>query len=286
MGHGVRHASADRTVASPVRARPPEVPRALRGTRVDEVAPRQPSGSARGGSTAAACEAPPRRGSRPSSPICRAAGRPPCRCSRGRSAAALPARAGSAGRAPASTARGPRRRMRRARSPASRGENTASPSCTRRIASSSSSGVMRLGDVAAGAGADDADHVVRGVRDRQREELGVRAASAQPSIIARPPPSGRWTSSSTTSGTGARIAATASSTSPHRRRLARRHRARRAHRRGRARGRRRRRRDTRGGVGLAVRSLAGVPGRRSATSVPPPGAVRTGACRRAAPCGR
>ena len=55
---------------------------------------RPPSGSARGGSRAGACAAPPRRGPRPSWPRSRAPARSPCRGSRGRSGAAPRARAG------------------------------------------------------------------------------------------------------------------------------------------------------------------------------------------------
>ena len=58
-----------------------------------------------------------------------------------------------------------------------------------------------LGDVPARTAAHDADHVVGGVGHRQREELHARAGrSAHASSTARPPPPGRWTSSSTTSG--------------------------------------------------------------------------------------
>jgi hypothetical protein len=54
--------------------------------------------------------------------------------------------------------------------PASRGEKTASPLATRRTASAELGPGDRLGDVAARAGADDRDHVLGGVGDREREE--------------------------------------------------------------------------------------------------------------------
>ena len=59
-------------------------------------------------------------------------------------------------------------------------------------------GVDRLGDVAARAGADHGDHVLRRVGDRERQEAHVRAAGD--ATTATPPPSGMCTSSSTTSG--------------------------------------------------------------------------------------
>ena len=78
------------------------------------------------------------------------------------------------------------------------------------MASAQLGGVDRLGDVAAGTGADDGDHVLGRVGHRQGEEprrrSGRRAARA---ITAAPPPPGRWTSSSTTSGAVARMTATA-----------------------------------------------------------------------------
>ena len=60
--------------------------------------------------------------------------------------------------------------------PASRGENTASPLGHPVDRGDELGAGDRLGDVAAGAGPDRADHVLGGVGDRQREEPGAPAA--------------------------------------------------------------------------------------------------------------
>ena len=64
--------------------------------------------------------------------------------------------------------------------PASRGENTASPSCTRRIASTSAVGVDRLGHVPARPGPDHGDDVLGRVGDRQGEEHRVGPLGQHP----------------------------------------------------------------------------------------------------------
>ena len=71
----------------------------------------------------------------------------------------------------------------------------------------------RLGHVAARAGADDRDHVLGGVGDRQREEaLGRPRLARRRGSPATPPPPGICTSSSTTSGSSSTMQRTASST--------------------------------------------------------------------------
>ena len=97
---------ADRRARREVRTRVPagEHAAALRGARTDlprqvgglsrPAGARRPSGSARGGSRAGACAAPPRRGPRRSWPRSRAPARSPCRGIRGRSDAAPRARGG------------------------------------------------------------------------------------------------------------------------------------------------------------------------------------------------
>ena len=90
--------------------------------------------------------------------------------------------------------------------PARRGENTASPS------RHAADGVGQLGpgdglgDVAARAGADDRDDVLRRVRHDEGEEAHARAGAARRArMTSAPPPPGIWTSSRTTSGSrGAR----------------------------------------------------------------------------------
>ena len=57
-----------------------------------------------------------------------------------------------------------------------------------------------LGDVAARAAADGADHVLGGVADRQREEARLGRRGLDPPHHLAPPPPGRCTSRSTTSG--------------------------------------------------------------------------------------
>ena len=103
-------------------------------------------------------------------------------------AAAPRARAASAGRArgrprPA----GSRRANASSTKPASRGEKTASPSATRLTASASSVAGDRLGHVAAGAGADDRDHVLGGVGDATGRGSAARAARARPARITSTP---------------------------------------------------------------------------------------------------
>ena len=61
----------------------------------------------------------------------------------------------------------------------------------------------RLGHVAAGAGADDRDHVLGRVGDRQGQEALRGFDSAVRRITSTPPPPGMWTSSRTTSGRSA-----------------------------------------------------------------------------------
>ena len=180
MGHGVRHAGADRTVRPSFAHAPRKKPGPAR-VAARRGAARQPSGRARAGWTAAACAARPTRGSRSFlTDQHELAGGLAGRCSRGRSAAAPRAREGSARRAPSSTARRARPGTRRARSPASRGEKPASPSATRCTASTRSAPLMRLGDVAAGpaahhpmtsAAASDTDSA------RNRTPAGRRDAS-------------------------------------------------------------------------------------------------------------
>ena len=88
-----RHTNANRCiVAAPSGLGPAGGSAAARVTAFRAICARSPTGRVRGGSTAGACAAPPRCGSRPSSPRCRAGGRSPCTCSRAPGAASLRAR--------------------------------------------------------------------------------------------------------------------------------------------------------------------------------------------------
>ena len=137
---------------------------------------RPPSGSARGGSTAAACAAPTTRAPRPSSARCRGAARSPCTCSRARCAGAPRARAAVSGvqlglRLGRRAGEGVEHEAGQARGE----DGVAVVHAAHGVGQLLARDV--LGHVAARAGADHGDHVLGGVGHRQREE--ARRARAE-----------------------------------------------------------------------------------------------------------